>query len=51
MKITVKTYTLTEMQTLNSGLLTLLSNEQGQGMWAQEEGVNDNLPYLVNNRP
>ena len=49
--ITNKTYTLTQMKTLNSGLLTLLSNEEGKGVWKQETGVNDNLPYLVNNRP
>lgn len=49
--ITNKTYTLSQMKTLNSGLLTWLSNGEGKGMWAQETGVNDNLPYLVNNRP
>jgi len=49
--ITNKTYSLTQMKTLNSGLLTLLSKEQGNGMWAQEAGVNGGLPYLVNNRP
>ena len=49
--VNAKTYTLAQMKTLNSGLLTLLNTEEGQGMWAQETGVNDNLPYLVNNRP
>jgi len=44
-------YTSAQMKTLNSGLLTLLSKEEGNGIWAQEAGVNDGLPYLVNNRP
>ena len=49
--MTNKTYSLTQLKTLNSGLLTLLSKEQGNGIWAQEAGVNGGLPYLVNNRP
>lgn len=46
-----KNYTANEMKTLNSGLLTLLSNGEGRGIWAQEENKNDGLPYLINNKP
>lgn len=44
-------YTLAQMKEKNSELLTLLSNEEGNGIWAQDANINDGLPYLINNRP
>lgn len=44
-------YTLQQMKTTGSGLLTLLSKGEGNGIWAQSNNINNGLPYLVNNRP
>ena len=44
-------YTLTQMKTTGSGLLTLLKNGDGSGLWAQSSSKNNGLPYLVNNQP
>lgn len=46
-----ETYTLQQMRTIGSGLLTLLSKGEGNGLWAQSSSINNGLPYLVNNRP
>lgn len=44
-------YTLTQMKTLNSGLLTLLNSGDGADLWTQATDVNDGLPYLKNVAP
>lgn len=44
-------YTLSQMKTTGSGLLTLISKGVGNGIWAQSSSINGGLPYLVNNRP
>ena len=46
-----KAYTLEQMKTKESGLLTLLNTGDGVGLWAQSADKNDGLPYLINNMP
>lgn len=43
-------YTITQMQTMSSGLLTLISQGSGSGLWSQSSNINDGFPYLVNNK-
>ena len=50
-------YTITEMKSQNKGsatslsLLELLNTGRGQGIWAQDENINNGFPYLINNEP
>ena len=44
-------YSLAQMKQENSALLTLLSNEEGNNIWAQDANINNGLPYLKYNMP
>ncbi len=44
-------YTLQQMKTIGLGLLTLLNNGEGNGIWEQSLNINDGFPFLKNNRP
>ena len=46
-----KDYTLVQMKTMNSGLLSLINQGYGSGLWKQSTSINNGLPYLVNNMP
>lgn len=46
-----KDYTLVQMKTMNSGLLSLINQGYGSGLWKQSTSINSGLPYLVNNMP
>lgn len=46
-----ESYTLTQMKTNGSGLLTLMLKGEGNELWAQSSTINNGLPYLVNCRP
>lgn len=48
-------YSLSQMKNKNSEALSMLSNGNGtidgKILWAQNENINEGLPYLVNNLP
>lgn len=44
-------YTLEQMKTQNSGALTILLKERGNGIWAQSSSINKGYPYLKDNQP
>ena len=39
------------MKTMNSGLLSLINQGYGSGLWKQSTSINIGLPYLVYNMP